>query len=191
MSSAARKPAPATLADLDALPPSIKGEIIDGVLHTQPRPRALHMRIATRIADDVSGPYDLGRGGPGGWWILVEPGIELPGSPEFSPDLAGWHRERLPDLPDDEPVRVAPDWACEILCRTTRGYDQRTKRPFYARIGVGWLWFVDPEARTLSVSKLVDGHWYEVGVYGEDDRIRPEPFAEVEITLADWWGTRR
>jgi len=36
--------------------------------------------------------FDLGRGGPGGWWIIAEPGIELPNTPEISPDIGGWRR---------------------------------------------------------------------------------------------------
>ncbi|WP_231864616.1 hypothetical protein [Sorangium cellulosum] len=36
---------PATQADLEALPPHIKGEIIEGVRYTQPRPRSRHQRV--------------------------------------------------------------------------------------------------------------------------------------------------
>lgn len=177
----------ATLADLEALPGSMKGEILDGELYVQPRPRARHANIELLIGSDVGAPYQRGRGGPGGWWILVEPGIELPGSPEVAPDLAGWRRERLPTLPADEPIRVVPDWVCEILSPTSRGYDQLKKRPFYARAGVEWLWYVDPEACTLAASRLVDGRWVELGVYGEDEKARVEPFELVELDLAEWW----
>jgi len=177
------------MADLQALPPNIKGEIIEGVLYTQPRPRSRHTYVSTVLGVQLGGPLMFsGGGGPGGWWILVEPGIELPGSPEIAPDLAGWRRERLPKLPpDNEPYRLVPDWICEILSPSTRGYDQRTKRPFYARMGVKHLWYVDIEARTLMVSRLEKGSWVEVGVYGEDDRVRLEPFEAVEIGLGDWW----
>jgi Uma2 family endonuclease len=188
-SSLARKLGrPATRADLEALPEGVKGEIIDGELYVQPRPRPAHARAETTIVSDIQGPYDLGRGGPGGWWILAEPGIELPESPEFSPDVAGWRRDRLPALPTDTPIRIAPDWICEILSPNTRAYDFMKKRPFYARIGVGWLWYVDVEARTVTVSRLADGAWLEVAVHGEDDRVRLQPFAEVEIDLSLWWS---
>ena len=72
-------PAPrrATRADLEALPESVVGEIIRGVLHTMPRPRLRHGSAATVLGADLNGPYQRGRGGPGGWWIVVEPGIEL------------------------------------------------------------------------------------------------------------------
>lgn len=185
--SAARRLEPATMADLEALPPNIKGEIIDGVLYTQARPRARHAMTSMLLGDSLFGPFDRGRDGPGGWLILVEPGIQLPGSPEFAPDLAGWRRERMPELPENDPIRVVPDWVCEILSPSTRGYDQRIKRPFYARIGVGFLWYVDLEAKTLSVCKLVDGLWMELGVFGEDDRVRAQPFEAVEIELESFW----
>ena len=178
---------PATYADLQALPEGVKGEIIDGELFVQPRPRAVHARAEASIVSDLQGPYDRGRGGPGGWWILPEPGIELPRSPEFSPDVAGWRRDRLPELPEDTAIQVVPDWICEILSPTTRAYDHVKKRPFYAQIGVAWLWYVDLEARTVTVSRLVEGSWLEVAVHGGDEKVRLEPFPEAALDLALWW----
>jgi len=179
---------PATRADLEALPAGEKGEIIDGDLYVQPRPRAPHACAEAAIVNDIYAPYALGRGGPGGWWILPEPGIEVGGSPEVSPDVAGWRRERLPALPHDAGIDVVPDWICEILSPSTRGYDFMKKRPFYARVGVSWLWYVDLEVRTVTVSRLVDGAWSEVAVHGEDERVRLPPFADVEISLGSWWA---
>jgi len=178
---------PATRADLDGLPDTVVAEIIDGTLYTAPRPRPRHGDIQGFVAADLKNPFQRGRGGPAGWWILIEPAIEVPGSPEVVPDVAGWRRERLPDLPEDTPIAVVPDWVCEILSPTTRRHDHLVKRPFYARIGVQHLWFIDLDARTLSVSRLVDGRWLELGVFGQDDAIRAEPFAAVELSMADWW----
>lgn len=188
MTAGRRKP---TLADLDALPPGIKGEIIEGVLHTMTRPRAPHQRAVSFLGGDVTGPFGRGQGGPGGWHILVEPGIELPEAPEFSPDLAGWRRERLPRLPVDEPLRLSPDWICEILSPTTRRYDQTIKKPFYARIGVRWLWLLDLDARTLTAYQLVpsDGGvaWLELGCYGDERAARIAPFDAVALDVAAWY----
>ncbi len=89
--AAAKSTRPATRADLEALPPGVKGEILKGVLYTQPRPRA--------------------------------------------------------------------------------------------------RWYVDLEARTLTVSRLEGGRWSELGVYGNDDKVRAAPFEAVEIDLAEWWGS--
>ncbi|WP_317987876.1 Uma2 family endonuclease [Hyalangium gracile] len=165
------------------------GEIIEGTLYTHARPRPGHGLVEGRLFGGLDGPFQLGRGGPGGWWIETGPGIELDGSPEFIPDLAGWRRERVPEWP--EQWTVVPDWACEILSPTTRSYDQRIKRPFYARIGIRHLWFIDIEARTLTVSELIEGRWVELGVYGEDEAIRAAPFDAIELKLGELWPPTR
>lgn len=178
---------PATYQDLEELPPSLKGEIIDGVLYTQPRPRPRHSLASAAIGSRVFGKYHDGAGGPGGWWILTEPGIELPDSPEVAPDLAGWRRERLPRLPADEPIRLAPDWICEILSPSNRAYDRTVKFPFHARVGVAHLWVVDPEARTVEVKQLVAGRWSDIAAFSDDDLLVAPPFLELEIPLGSLW----
>ncbi len=178
---------PPTLADLDALPPGIAGEIIEGVLYTMTKPRARHQRTALGIGADLRSPFDFGRGGPGGWWIIAEPGIELPNTPEIAPDVAGWRRERMPELPVEEPIRVAPDWVCEILSRNTRRHDQLIKMPYYARIGVAYAWVVDLDARVLIAHRLESGAWRMIGTYSEEPEARIEPFEVVPLNVADWW----
>jgi Uma2 family endonuclease len=187
MSSRASVKMRATRADLEGLPENVIGEIIEGVLYTSPRPRPLHANLEGALLEDLRSPFQRGRGGPGGWWILVEPGVELPGSPEVVPDLGGWRRDRLPALPDDAPIQIVPDWVCEILSPATRRHDQLVKKPLYARAGVKCLWIIDLEARTLTTCKLVDGRWVELSVHGEGNSVRAEPFAEVELSMPDWW----
>ncbi|HRI67624.1 MAG TPA: Uma2 family endonuclease [Polyangium sp.] len=188
MADPARKIEPATMADLEALPANIKGEIIDGVLYTQPRPRAVHQNTLVSIGHDLFDPYRRSRGGPGGWWILPEPGIELPDTPEVSPDVAGWRRERMPVLPRDEPIRVVPDWVCEIFTKRTRAYVQDIKRPFYARVGVEWLWHVDLDTQTFTINRLNQGKWVELGVHVGNQFVHAEPFDIVELNLECWWS---
>ena len=53
--------------------------------------------------------------------------------------------------------------------------------------GVSWLWYVDVEARSVTVSQIRDGAWVEVAVHGDDERVRLQPLAEVELELATWW----
>ena len=175
---------PATRAELEALPPGVKGEIIDGMLYTQPRPRFRHQSVLLAVAANIDGAF--GRGGAGGWWILPEPGVTLPGSPEFSPDVAGWRRERMP-VPPDGDIDLAPDWVCEVLSPSTRRYDFLVKRSFYARSGVKHLWYVDTEARTVLVSRLVDGAWLEVGTFSQEVGARIVPFDSVELDVTAWW----
>ncbi len=179
----------ATRADLEALPEGVVGELIHGVLYTMVRPRPRHASAASVLGGDLNGAYQRGRGGPGGWWILDEPGIELAelDIEEIVPDIAGWRRERMPELPDG-PITMAPDWLCEVLSPSTRAHDLERKRPLYARAGVDGMWLVDVEARTLVASRLRHGGWLEIGTWSDDDVARVEPFDAVELHLAELWG---
>jgi Uma2 family endonuclease len=179
---------PPTLADLDALPANIVGEIIEGVLYTMTKPRAPHRRTTRLIGGRVGDPFDNGIGGPGGWWIIPEPGIELPNdTKEISPDVAGWRRERIPDLPVDEPIRVVPDWVCEILSPTTRRHDMLRKQPYYAKIGVPYMWLVDIEARVLTIYRLESSDWRMIGTYSDETEARIAPFDAVPLDVMSWW----
>ncbi len=182
------QPAPRpTRADLEGLPAGTKGEIIDGVLYAMTRPRATHQMLVTHLTSILHPPFRLGKGGPGGWWIVSEPGIELPRSPEISPDLAGWRRERLAELPDG-PVQLVPDWVCEILSPTTRRHNLLVKAPYYASIGVSYLWIVDLDARALLVSKLEGGSWRDLQRFGDETEARVAPFEAVTLDIAEWWS---
>lgn len=178
---------PATRADLDRLPRTWRGEILNGTLYAFPRPRPRHQRAGGTLYQDLCGPFDRGQRGPGGWWILIEPGVEIPGQDEFSPDVAGWRRERMPRLPREGAIQIAPDWVCEVLSPRTRSYDHVTKRRYYAALGVSYLWYVDPIDRTLTATRLEGGRWLELGAWNDDETVRVEPFEAIELSLSALW----
>jgi len=111
---------------------------------------------------DIGGPFHRGRGGPGGWWILDEPELHLGSDPDIVvPDLAGWRRDRMPELPSGAYFELSPDWVCEVLSSPTGGLDRAHKVPLYAREGIAHVWLVDPTNRTLEVFRL-DGNTYRL-----------------------------
>lgn len=178
----------ATYEDLFDLPDNMIGEILHGQLITQPRPAPKHARAASVIGGDLMSPFDHGRDGPGGWWILDEPELHLNGH-ILVPDLAGWRRERLPSLPDAAYFSLAPDWVCEVISPGTARIDRAVKMPIYAEQGVNWLWLVDPDCRTLEVYRLYEQHWLLEHTWQQDDAVQAPPFAEITLALADLWAT--
>jgi Uma2 family endonuclease len=103
------------------------------------------------------------------------------------PDLAGWRRERMPEIPDVRHFDLAPDWVCEVASPSTAKIDRTKKTRVYADAGVGHLWIVDPLLRTLEVFRRVGTNWTLVAAHSDDERVRAEPFDAIELGLASWW----
>lgn len=174
---------------LIALPENLVGEIIDGELYTQPRPAGPHASASSVLGMDIGSAYHRGRGGPGGWWIIFEPELHFVRDTEvLVPDLAGWRRERMPKLPEDQRFEVVPDWVCEVLSPSTQQKDRVVKMKVYARYGVAFLWLVDPLARILETYTLANGQWTVTGLYQDQDEVSAAPFEAVTIVLNDLWA---
>ncbi|WP_456373595.1 Uma2 family endonuclease, partial [Thiolapillus sp.] len=145
----------ATYDDLIAVPDNLVAEIIHGQLHTSPRPAPKHSRALSSLGMRLGNPYDQQINGPGGWWILDEPELHL-GSHVLVPDLAGWRRERMPELPDTAWFELPPNWICEILSPSTAHLDRAQKMPLYAEFNIPHLWLIDPDIKTLEAYELHD-----------------------------------
>ena len=177
----------ATYEDLLGLPEHLVAEIVDGRLHTSPRPAVPHTLAATILGNVVGPPFHEGLGGPGGWWILDEPELHF-GDDVVVPDLAGWRRERLVRPPEAAWISQAPDWICEVASPSTERFDRVEKLPVYAREGVGHVWLINPLTRTIEVLRREGPNWTLVGVHGGDGLVRLEPFDAVEWELNRLWG---
>ena len=105
----------ATYQDVLEAPAHQVAEVVDGTLHTHPRPAMPHARASYELGIELGGPFHRGRGGPGGWWIAPEPELHLgeDGPRGMAPRAdAGVSRDRLRHPPTGlgvrGPVRVDP-----------------------------------------------------------------------------------
>lgn len=174
----------ATYDDVLNAPAHVVAELIDGVLETHPRPVPKHAVSAARLGMSLGGPFDLGSGGPGGWLFMVEPELHL-GHDVVVPDLAAWRRERMPVVPDEAYVTLAPDWVCEILSPSTEMLDRNAKRRIYAEAGVAFLWLVDPRTRSLEAFQLVADKWLLLSTVEASDPVSIAPFDAISFPLSD------
>ncbi|WP_089727481.1 Uma2 family endonuclease [Candidatus Thiosymbion oneisti] len=183
---------PALYESLEALPAGLTGEILNGQLHTQPRPSGPHGRVASRVDRSIGRSYDDGIDGPGGWWIFVEPEVHFVRDVEVTvPDLAGWRRKRMPYLPEDQRFEVVPDWICEILSPSTASRDREVKMPLYAHYKVQYAWLIDPVKRTLEAYRLDAGAWIEIGRFADADQVAVPPFEAMSLDLKGLWAPLR
>jgi len=121
---------PTLYESLEALPEGVTGEILNGQLHTHPRPSGAYVNVGSMLGAELICPFRKGNGGPGGWWVIDEPEIHFVRNVEVAvPDLAGWRRERMPYFPEDQRFEVVPDWICEILSPSTAGWRPTDSRP--------------------------------------------------------------
>lgn len=178
---------PATYADLEALPENMVGEIIDGELIASPRPASPHAFAASVLLSILGGPFGRGRGGPGGWWILVEPELHLR-EDILVPDLAGWRRERMPTVENVPFFTLAPDWVCEIVSPGSASIDRVRKLRIYARSGIEWAWLLDPLEKSLEAYRLQGGHYTLLFAFdAQDAKVLAPPFDAIELELQALW----
>ena len=173
----------ATYEDLLAVPDHKVAEILDGELFVSPRPAAPHARTASVLGVEIGSPFDRGRGGPGGWWILDEPELHL-GGDVLVPDLAGWRRERMSPCPRGvlhprAGLGLRGGVAFHRADRSAEAADLRARGRFapLAR---------DPGPDARGLPPAPDA-WLLAPTPAGDEVVRAEPFDAVELTLTALW----
>jgi Uma2 family endonuclease len=176
----------ATYDDLVRVPEHYVAEMFDGELYASPRPAYPHSRAAGVLHAKLGDAFDFGDG-PCDWFFYIEPELHF-GKDVLVPDIAGWRRERLPSLPQDAYLTLAPDWVCEVLSPSTESIDRGKKLRIYAREGVGHAWFVDPLERSLEVLVLQSGMLRQTERHQGNVRVRALPFDALELELRALWS---
>ncbi|MBC7794952.1 MAG: Uma2 family endonuclease, partial [Clostridia bacterium] len=134
-------------------------------------------------------PFDKGRGGPGGWWIIDEPELHLR-KHVLVPDVAGWPKSVMPVPPRDHRFEIPPTWLCEVLSPSNAKHDRIRKLDAYGQVGVQFAWIIDPLQHTLEVFHHRDNAWVRIQAFSYDDGdvvVCAQPFDAIELSLSDLW----
>jgi Uma2 family endonuclease len=175
----------ATIADLMALGDGAYVELVNGEIVQKVAPTFDHSHVQGLLGSHVTRRFARRPGGrwPGGWRIGPEVDVAYDEGNVFRHDLAGWRRERVPEPPGGWPVRIRPDWACEILSPSNYRRDLIDKFRVLQRAGVPHYWVVNPEERTLIVHRLEPAGYLVALTAAAGETVRAEPFDAVELRL--------
>lgn len=183
----------AALSDLLAVAPEGRfHEVLDGELVRKAAPSAEHglgQAASAAWLWSYFGRKPNGAERPGGWWFLTEATIELARHDIIQPDVAGWRRERMPEAPTGYPLRLPPDWVCEVMTDAdARRRDGLQKRRLYGNHGISHYWLLDVQLQTLTVLRLEASGYVQVLEAPRTARVRAEPFAAIELPVGVLFG---
>jgi Uma2 family endonuclease len=188
-----RSPKPrkaATLADLREVWDLKSVELIAGEIVEKASPGFFHGNTQGAVFSILWTRF--GGGGDGGekatWWFASEVDVRFDAHDVFRPDVAGWRRDRVPEPPAERPVRVRPDWVCEVLSTSDKRRDQVLKLRVYHRHAVPHYWLLDPEEKTLTVYRWQADGYVNALTAAAGERVRAEPFDALEFPLGALFG---
>lgn len=151
-----------------------RDEMWDGLLHMVPPASSGHNRLEHRLGVLLDGVATRA-----GLWVIPQPGV-------FDPDVLEMTSYRVPDLgfarPEDVSDRGIEGRAALVVEVLSPRDESAEKLPFYRRVGVEEVLFVDPVTRAFAIRRPdlqgwrtvepdVDG-WISVESLGVALRVR-------------------
>ena len=119
---------------------------------------------------------------------MTEVEVELETHEVYRPDLIGYRRADLPERPKGSPLRLRPDWVCEILSPGNPRVDTVRKMRVYHRCRIPSYWIVDPRDETLTIYRWSEPGYLAILIAERGERVRAEPFDAVELSVGTLFG---
>jgi Uma2 family endonuclease len=178
----------ATFEDLRALEDPDRTEIIDGALVQKAMPSVAHSRSQTQLIVEL-GDFNRRHGRrPGGWWLFAEIHVEYRSHQISCHDIAGWRRDRVPEMPSGWPVKIRPDWVCEIVSPSHEKRDMVDKPSVLHAAEVPHFWLVNPEEKMLFVQRWSPAGYTTILSASSGQTVRAEPFEAIELRVGVLFG---
>lgn len=182
----------ATLDDFFAIPENERfHELIGGEIIEKASPSGEHGGAQAGVIGAIRSPYQRrqgGPGGPGGWWIQTEVEVALASGEIVRPDVVGWKRERSPEQPSGFPIKLRPDWICEVISPQRATDDTVKKLRLYHQAKIPHYWLVDTRAAQLTVMRWSDAGYITVLTAERGEVVRPEPFDGIQLAVGTLFG---
>ncbi len=181
----------ATPDDFWAIPETNRfHELIGGEVTQKAAPSGEHGDAQAGIVGAFRSSFQrpAGNDGRGGWWIATEVEVLLETGDIVRPDVLGWRRERCSERPTGTPVKLRPDWICEIVSPGNATHDTVRKLRLYHLVAIPHYWIVDPRESTLTVMRWSEAGYVTLMRADRAEVVRAEPFAAVELAVGTLFG---
>ena len=180
----------ATFDDILPLGDDARVEIFAGEIVPKEAAKFEHSSAQVTVGVELGSPFGRRPGprGPGGWWFGTEAEVEYEPHELYLHDLAGWRRDRCQERPSGRPVRIRPDWVCEILSPSNWRNDTVKKFATMQRHGVPHYWMLDLDHRVLTVHRWKDGEYVVAAHAQPGERAALEPFDAISLDVGVLFG---
>src|SRR4051812_20694102 len=103
------------LSKMRDLPEGYRGQILDGTLFVSEPPTPARAHALAEITAMFFAGSTLGDPVPEAWSFLANVEVSYGSEGLLTCDVAGWHLTRQGLAGTCSPIRVAPEWVCEVL----------------------------------------------------------------------------
>lgn len=142
-----------TVADIEALPPGEKAELIDGEMFIMEAPSVTHQRILGELFVQIH-THIKNHKGP--CEVVIAPGVYMKDDIHnyVEPDITVICKE---DKLDEKGCHGAPDLIIEIASPGNKYMDYGRKLMLYQSAGVREYWIVDPAKKIVTIYDFEGG----------------------------------
>lgn len=167
-----------TIRDIEALPPGVRAELIDGQMYMMASPERRHQQILGKLYRIIADYIDEKGGSCEVYLAPLAVYINDDEHNYVEPDVfVVCDRDKM----DRKGCHGAPDWVIEIVSPGSEKMDGKIKLFKYRTAGVREYWIVDPGKEIVSVYNFESGSEKE---YTFQERVPAGIYEDFEAALA-------
>lgn len=156
-----------TVADIEALPPGERAELIDGEMFIMEAPSVTHQRILGELYVQI---HAYIKNNKGSCEVVIAPGVYIKDDIHnyVEPDITVICKE---EKLDEKGCHGAPDLIIEIASPGNKYMDYGRKLMLYQSAGVREYWIVDPAKKIVTIYDFENGDGPDVHPFTEPIKV--------------------
>ena len=166
-----------------------RAEFKNGQVSLKLMPSSEHGKVQFGVSVEIGSRFGKTKSPGGGWWFRTETSIDCPKSDAIvTPDLTGWKRQNHLQEPSGYPVRMRPDWVCEVAYSTLHS-DMRESKIIYEKEEIPFYWVMDVMNGRIVVFEWMERKFFQTHeLFIEDGEVEIPPFYGENLKISELFG---